>query len=47
MPQNKASAATAVVGITDKLLGGKANARKPYRMAAKDGVGEIFPGWDQ
>lgn len=36
MPQNKAS------DITDKLLGGKAGSKKPFRMAAKDGVGEIF-----
>ncbi len=31
-----------VVDITDKILGGKARAKKPFRMAAKDGVGEIF-----
>jgi ATP-dependent Clp protease protease subunit len=31
-----------VVDITDKLMGGKAGAKKPFRMAAKDGVGEIF-----
>ncbi len=31
-----------VVDITDKLLGGKAVPKKPFRMAAKDGVGEIF-----
>ena len=36
MPQNN------VVKITDKLLGGKAVAKKPFHMAAKDGVGEIF-----
>ena len=42
MPQNKARDTTTVIGITDKLLGGKADAKKPFRMAAKDGVGEIF-----
>ncbi len=42
MPQNKASDTTTVVDITDKLLGGKAKPKKPFRMAAKDGVGEIF-----
>ncbi len=38
MPQNKSS----VVDIADKLVGGKAKARKAFRMAAKDGVGEIL-----
>ena len=40
MPQNRAS--NTVFDITDKVMGGKANAKKPFRMAAKDGVGEIF-----
>ena len=35
-------ARAAVVDITDKLLGGKAEPKKSFRMAAKDGVGEIF-----
>ena len=36
------NARASVVDISDKLLGGKAEAKKPFRMAAKDGVGEIF-----
>ncbi len=42
MPHNKARDATTVVDITDKLLGGKAEPKKPFRMLAKDSVGEIF-----
>ncbi len=42
MPQNKVRDTTTVVDITDKLLGGKAEPKKPFRMLAKDGVGEIF-----
>ncbi len=34
--------ATAVIDISGRLLGGKAVAKKPFRMVAKDGVGEIF-----
>ncbi len=34
--------ASAVIDINNRLLGGKAVAKKPFRMAAKDGVGEIF-----
>lgn len=36
------NARASVIDITDKLLGGKARTKKPFRMAAKDGVGEIF-----
>ncbi len=40
MPQNKASKPN-VINITNRLVGGKVS-RKKFRMAAKDGVGEIF-----
>ena len=54
MPQNKSATEefgaafygkgkrAAVVDITDKLFGGKAEPKKSFRMQAKDGVGEIF-----
>ena len=35
-------ARNSVINITNRFVGGRAEAKKPFRMAAKDGVGEIF-----